>query len=137
MIRHPRQLIASFAQVIENPTMQDIGLKLEVDILEYLIKQKTYPVVIDSGEILNDPESVLKQLCIALDIPFSERMLTWNAGSRKVDGVWAPYWYKNVHLSTGFYKQKSSTREFPTRLMPLLEEAIVCYDRLLNYTITA
>ena len=32
LIRDPRQLIASFAQVIEHPTLQDIGLKEEVDL---------------------------------------------------------------------------------------------------------
>lgn len=35
LIRDPYQLIASFAQVIPNPTMLDIGLKLEWELFEY------------------------------------------------------------------------------------------------------
>mgnify|MGYP000680424801 CR=1 FL=1 len=26
----------------------------------------------------------------------------WEAGGRKEDGLWAPWWYKAVHRSTGF-----------------------------------
>jgi hypothetical protein len=29
-------------------------------------------------------------------------MLTWKAGGRKEDGLWAYVWYKNTHASTGF-----------------------------------
>ena len=38
----------------------------------------------------------------ALDIPFSQKMLAWPAGSRATDGAWAPVWYASVEASTGF-----------------------------------
>lgn len=38
LIRDPKQLIASFAQVINQPTLQDIGLKHEADLLDYLVR---------------------------------------------------------------------------------------------------
>ena len=33
-------------------------------------------------------------------------MLNWDRGGIKEDGVWAKYWYENVHNSEGFLKNK-------------------------------
>ena len=37
-----------------------------------------------------------------LEIPFEKKMLKWEKGGRKEDGIWAKYWYNNIHNSTGF-----------------------------------
>lgn len=137
LIRSPKQLIASFAQVIPNPTLLDIGLKLEFEIFDYLVKSHQECIVLDSNEVLINPENVLTNLCKALDIPFDKRMLSWKAGAREEDGIWAPYWYSNVHKSTGFKKQKSSDRPFPKRLDALLEEAQYYFDLLSVHSIKA
>lgn len=137
LIRNPRQLIASFAQVIPNPTMLDIGLELEWEIFQYAQKAGATCVVMDSNEVLKDPKKVLSKMCQQLDIPFSDEMLSWEAGPRPEDGSWAKYWYANVHQSTGFSKQKTSSRPFPERLQPLLDEAQKFYDSLAKYAITA
>ena len=35
-------------------------------------------------------------------------MLNWDRGGIKEDGVWAKYWYENVHKSEGFLKNESN-----------------------------
>lgn len=135
LIRNPTQLIASFAQVIPEPTMLDIGLELEWKIFEYLKSRGQNPIVIDSNKVLQNPQGILDRLCTALGMPFDKAMLNWQAGPRAEDGVWAKHWYANVHKSTGWEKQKTSSREFPKRLSPLLEEARVYYDRLSAYAL--
>ncbi len=45
--------------------------------------------VIDSGEILREPQPALEALCDALAIPFDASMLSWPPGPRPTDGVWA------------------------------------------------
>ncbi len=137
LIRNPKQLIASFAQVIHQPTMLDIGLKLEYEIMEYLKSQEKRNIVLDSNEVLNNPHKVLEALCKEIDIPFDDSMLSWPAGPRAEDGVWAKYWYQNVHQSTGFQKQKTSSRPFPEHLEPLLEKAQYYYDKLKYHSIKA
>ena len=54
---------------------------------------------------------MLSKLCKILDVSFDEKMLEWKKGARKEDGVWAKYWYKNIHNSTGFlpYAKKGIT----------------------------
>ena len=137
LIRNPYQLITSFSKVIEQPTLQDIGLKLEWDICEFIIQNGKTPIVIDSNQVLNNPEEILSELCSKLLIPFSQKMLRWSAGPLNQDGVWAKYWYKNVWKSTGFAKQKSSSDKLPIHLNSLYEESLDYYNRLKKYAINA
>lgn len=133
LIRDPYQLIASFAQVIEQPTIQDIGLKREWEICQFLISNGQKPIVIDSNETLEDPEQALKNLCAKLQIPFSNRMLSWDKGPIRQDGCWAKYWYKNVWNSNGFKKQSTSSRKLPESLKQLYEESRIYYDQLKSH----
>lgn len=132
LIRNPAQLIASFAQVMPKPTMQDIGLKLEWALYEEAQKLGATSIVLDSNALLDQPQKTLTLLCQLLEIPFSDEMLAWEPGPREADGVWAQYWYTNVHKSTGFKTQATSVRPFPKHLKGLLKEATVYYEKLLE-----
>ncbi len=136
-IRNPKQLIASFAKVIDQPTLQDIGIELEYQLYEFLIENNKTPIILDSGELLKNPQKILQLICAKLRIPFTEKMLHWEAGPRKEDGVWAKYWYANVHQSTGFAKQKTSDRPLPNQLLPLYEKAMQFYKPLFEKSIKA
>ncbi|MEL6536547.1 MAG: sulfotransferase family protein [Bacteroidota bacterium] len=130
LIRDPKQLIASFAQVIEQPVLRDIGLQESYRLWSQLDANGHRPVVLDSNELLKDPAAMLPRLCEALGISADDAMLSWKPGSRPEDGVWAKYWYQNVHASTGFKKQETSDRSFPKHLKPLLDEAMPYYEHL-------
>lgn len=132
LIRDPYQLIASFAQVIERPTLLDIALEMEWKIFDFLKSKGQDPIVLDSNVVLSDPATQLQDLCNRLEIPFNEGMLSWPAGPISEDGVWAKYWYENVWKSTGFQKQKTSSRKLPDHLIPLYEESLIYFDRLKN-----
>ncbi|MBK8552213.1 MAG: sulfotransferase family protein [Ignavibacteria bacterium] len=135
LIRDPMQLISSLAQVIPEVTMRATGIKRQFELFNELKTKGLNPVVIDSGEILKNPESALTKLCIALGIPFDKNMLHWKAGPREEDGIWAKYWYENVHNSTGFEKQKTSSRELPEDLIPLYQECLPYYNKLFQFSI--
>ena len=45
---------------------------------------------------------MLRSLCAALGISFSDKMLTWPRGGHPSDGVSARHWYGAAHASTGF-----------------------------------
>ncbi len=135
LIRNPKQLISSLAQVIPEVTMRDTGIKRQYELFHELNGRGLTPIVIDSGEILKNPESALRQLCAAIGIPFQNKMLQWKAAPRKEDGVWAKYWYENVYQSTGFEKQKTSERTLPENLKSLYEECLPYYTELLKHSI--
>ena len=138
LVRNPKQLIASLAQVVKNPSMQDIGLQKSWELYEYIVKiHRKSPLVLDSEEILNNPERLLSNLCNRLKINFCREMLSWPKGGIKEDGVWAKHWYKNVHSSTGFVKQKTSKRKLPKHCESLYFDALKYYDKLTVNSITA
>lgn len=133
LIRNPKQIIASYAQVIEKPVMRDIGIEYEWQLFKKLDDPNS--IVLDSGLLLQNPESVLRQVCERTGIRFETQMLTWGAGPKPYDGVWAPHWYANVHRSTGFEKQPTSERALPEHLKPLADQADEYYQLLLQHAI--
>ena len=134
-IRDPRQIIASYAQVIDKPIMRDIGVEYQFNLWQKLVDRKQSPIVLDAGNLLKGPLSVLNQLCERIGIPFEESMLKWPAGPKTYDGVWAPYWYSNVHRSTGFEPQASSSRPLPSHLEDLYQQARTLYEKMLPFSI--
>ena len=135
LIRNPAQLISSFVKVIPNPQMRDIGLKREWEIYKYLKEAGQSPIVLDSNDVLANPQAGLATLCQHLDIPFSERMLSWPKGPIEEDGVWAPHWYANVHASTGFAQQNTSEPKITDNLQGLYQESLYYYDKLYEFSI--
>lgn len=133
LIRHPEKLLASFSKVIENPTIDDIGIKKASELFTYLKSAGKTPLVIDSDALLVHPKAYLEKICISLEIPFTERMLSWKKGGIPEDGIWAKHWYKNVHNSEGFSVQKTSSQQMPERLQPVLTEAMKYYNTLKQY----
>ena len=131
LIRDPRELLASYAKVRSEPTLDDLGVRQQAEIFE------TFggPVV-DSRELLADPPGVLAALCQALGVPFDPAMLAWPPGPRDSDGVWAPYWYDSVRSSTGFVPKTPGTppaAPLPGRLEPLAGRCQPYFDRLHPY----
>ncbi|MCB0727052.1 MAG: sulfotransferase family protein [Ignavibacteriae bacterium] len=135
LIRDPKQLISSLAQVIPVVNMHATGIKRQHELFHRLSDDNNRPVVIDSGEILKNPESALTQLCYSLDIPFEKSMLKWEPGPIKEDGIWAKHWYENVHRSSGFEKQHTSSRDLPEELTELYKESLPLYKDLFNHSI--
>lgn len=133
LTRPPKDMLPSYAKQVKNPTMRDVGYAKHLEIVKYLKSIDKKPVIVDSKDILQYPQSRLRELCGTLGIPFDEAMLKWPAGPRKEDGVWAKYWYHNVHRSTGFRAYKAKTEPFPEELEDLLEECQEAYEELLTY----
>ena len=130
LIRHPQKLIASFSRVIDAPKLNDIGLKRAAELFLFLKEHDKTPLVIDSDELLLDPENYLKKLCRLLDIQFDQAMLSWPKGGIPEDGVWAAHWYANVHNSEGFKAGISKDHSIPEHLQALLKEAMPYYETL-------
>ncbi len=131
LIRNPTQIIASYAQVIENPVMRDIGIEYQYQLYNRLVERGQQPIVIDSGIILQKPSEMLEKVCQAIGITFTTDMLHWQPGPKPYDGIWAKHWYANVHATAGFEPQPTSTRTLPTHLELLNEKARHFYQKLL------
>jgi hypothetical protein len=135
LIRDPREMLPSLAEVLGSVRLEDTGLTKQVELVRYLEKNAHDPFCIDSRELLVDPERILRKICQRLDLSFDEKMLTWSPGPRPEDGVWAPHWYSGVHRSSGFQRWKPSARIVPAALETLLSECCELYDFLFQRAI--
>jgi len=130
LTRDPHEMLPSFATDIQKPEMKDVGYLAQSRLYNTLAKNGQPPIVLDSKQVLMNPAGTLGKLCSAIGIPFDEAMLSWEKGGRPEDGVWAKYWYQNVHDSTRFMPYKAKSETFPENLKPLLEECMPIYQRL-------
>lgn len=106
LTRSPQSAYISFKKVISNPTVLDMGYK-EQYAIALKFKKKNIPFyILSSEELLNSPKKELENLCDYLKINFDNNMLSWDRGGIKEDGIWAKYWYENVHKSHGFKLNK-------------------------------
>jgi len=136
LIRDPREVVASYTKTRATVTPEDIGLPQQVQLYDELRGWGEPPPVIDAGDFLKDPEAHLRWLCDWLGIAFTPAMLSWPAGPRASDGVWAPYWYDAVWRSTGFEpwrKREVSLSEHDARVAEACRPA---YDTLRALRIT-
>ena len=130
LIRDPKEMLPSLAKVIGTPTLADTGLKTQHDLLISLRAAGQSPPILDARLLLEDPRRVLCQLCERLGLRFEASMLSWGAGGNPADGVWAPYWYGNVHRSTGFAPYRPKSEPFPAELVAVLKACSPHYEAL-------
>jgi hypothetical protein len=131
LIREPSEVITSLAKVTPKPSIEDTGYPQQDEIFHWLKKEtgKTPPVV-DAHDVLDNPGIMLRSLCEALDIEFTEAMLSWSPGPRDTDGVWGKHWYEAVWQTTSFQPYTPKNRPMPPHLAGLLDEAEVLYRRM-------
>jgi hypothetical protein len=131
LIRDPRRVLVSYIKSRPSVVAADIGILQQREIYEYVRGTGTSaPPVLDAGEFLQAPEAQLRALCVALGVDFTSRMLTWPAGPRASDGVWAPYWYSEVYRSTGFETPREAEPRVPEQFRDLIEQVMPSYELL-------
>lgn len=138
LIRNPARVLASYVAKREEVALSDIGLVRQVELFDrFSDAAGAAPPVVDSDDLLRDPEGVLRKLCAALAIPFDPAMLRWPKGRRASDGVWAPAWYASVEQSTGFAVQSGAELpSLPDHLQSIAEAARPYYERLAAHRIS-
>lgn len=131
LIRHPARVVASYARKREGPTLFDLGFAQQADLFQREADRLgAAPLVIDSADIRANPPESLAKLCGALGIAFTDRMLSWPAGPKPHDGVWAPHWYGAVHRSTGFEEAEGELPVLTAEYQHLADQALPHYIQL-------
>ena len=134
LIREPERVIASYAAVRQDLTLDDIGFVQQADLFDFVTETTgEIPLVIDSRDFLLDPEAGLRRLCDRLGFEFESNMLSWPKGSRDSDGVWAKYWYESVWNSTGFAPYREKPPSLGARDQRIADQARPYYERLYQY----
>ena len=134
LIRDPGEVIHSYGKrfPIENELL--LGFVQQAELFKDILDQTgIVPPVLDAKDILIDPPKMLKKLCVTIGIDFTNAMLSWPAGPRESDGIWAPYWYDRVEASTGFNPFRNKEIIIPEDQQFLLAKCLPAYEYLLQY----
>ena len=129
-IRHPRKVVQSFTKVIDNMSSMDVGLIQQWQQWQQLYNFKGPKIVIDSDEMLQNPNKNMPLVCQALDLVWTEKMLNWPKGKKSYDGPWWPYWYKNVHKSHEFGPAKSIPNQLRDDHEQVVQSNLPAYEEL-------
>lgn len=125
LIRDPAAMVASYKNKYDDVAPIIDSFKIQRRIYEALAERGAPCPIVDARDVLTDPAGMLRALCAALGIPYSDSMLSWPAGPRDSDGAWGPHWYDAVIASTGFNLYRERTIELPP---PLRDIADACRD---------
>ena len=151
IIRNPECTIPSMYKAAEksNHTWDENSLDLfcraeagfaESYKLYQLLKQKLgySPIVIDSDDILHNPEGMMEAYCLAVGIPFKKSMTTWVPGMLEDwnCGNCFDVWHAELAASTGFSQQEKESfrkhfpRDIPDIISQCIQECKPAYEAL-------
>ena len=132
LIRDPLEVVASYSRKRTSPTTDDIGLIRQLELYRELQESTGQAIpVIEASAVLLEPERMLTRLCNHFGIAFRSEMLSWPAGRRVSDGIWAEHWYQSVENSTGFEPYRARDINLDVAARGVAEASRPAYDALL------
>jgi len=138
LIRDPARVVASYAAKRIAVRPDHLGVERQVEFFEREADRLgRAPPVVDSADILANPEGVLSRLCREIGIEWDPAMLLWQAGLRETDGIWASHWYDAVAASTGFGPPDQGQVELDDDARRVADTCRPYYERLAEHRITA
>ena len=136
LIRDPRRVIASYAAKRVAVRPDHLGTGKQVDFFNREADRLgRAPPVIDSADVLENPERALSHLCDALGIGFDPAMLSWAPGLRETDGIWATHWYDAVASSTGFGPLDNRPIELTPAEQAVADQCLPDYEYLSQFAL--
>jgi len=96
------------------------------------------PPVIDSDDLLENPEGIVRAYCDAVGLPFIKEALTWEAGINTSSYSWydSGSWHEKLKGSTGLKPQKPGYTDIssaPHRAKQLYKKVRLHYEHLYQY----
>ncbi len=138
LIRDPARVVASYAAKREAVRPEHLGTARQVEFFNREgDRLGRAPPVIDSADVLRDPEGTLRLLCAALGIDWDPAMLKWEPGIRDTDGIWAPHWYGTVAASIGFGPPEEGAIDLTSDQQSIADACRPDYAMLAAHKITA
>ncbi|PKG97119.1 hypothetical protein [Paraglaciecola sp. MB-3u-78] len=138
LIRDPAQVVNSYTNSRGECSAEDIGIQRQWELYQEITRITGQDIpIIDSNDVLKDPERILKRLCETLGVSFTPAMLTWPQGTRTSDGVWAKHWYKSVDNSSGFAPYSAKHLSLNAEQLAVVNQVKPFYQQLYDKRISA
>ena len=111
-------------------SVEELGYPQQYEIIKFLKKSINHIIIIDSNELLINPEKSLSAWCKKINIKFDKSMLKWEKGNHINDGIWWKRWYDNVIQTTGFVKYEKKDINIENKYDSIYNESMKYYSYL-------
>ena len=133
LLRHPKEVISSYTKKNELNSVEELGYPQQYEIANFLEKNNKPYLVIDSKELLMNPEKSLSGWCRKINIKFDKSMLKWREGNHINDGIWWKRWYDNVIQTNGFVKYEKKDINIENKYDSIYNESMKYYGYLKKF----
>ena len=130
LLRNPKEVISSFSRKNILSSVEQLGYPQQYEIIKFLKKRNKSYVIIDSSELLQNPEQMLSAWCKKININFDKSMLKWRKGNHVNDGIWWKIWYDGVIKTTEFQKYKKKDINIENKYDSIYNESMKYYNYL-------
>jgi len=141
LIREPALSVTSIYDKWPDFDEGEVGFPEQRALFDLLTAlQGSVPPVFDSGDLLEQPEKMVKAFCESVEIPFIKDALTWERGADTGAYSWwdGGSFHKNLRESTGLKAQVRryvELNEAPVRVQQVCRRMQPHYDRLYKYRV--
>lgn len=138
LIRDPAKVVTSMAKHWNDFLLEEIGIPQQRDLFDKLMERDgTPPPLIDSDDLLEDPETIVRLWCEAVGIPFIKEALTWEPGERReVSWYDGGSWHDNLKASRGLTPQPRKDADLSQasdKVKRLYEACLPHYEHMYQY----
>ena len=130
LLRNPKEVINSFSKKNILNSVEQLGYPQQYEIIKFLKKRNKSYVIIDSSELLQNPEQMLSAWCKKININFDKSMLKWEKGNHANDGIWWKVWYDSVIKTTEFQRYKIKDINIENKYDSIYNESMKYYNYL-------
>ena len=135
LIRDPAKVATSMYKHWPDFVLQETGFVEQRQLFDRLCdREGTAPPVIDSDDLLEDPEGIVAAYCAAVGLPFLPEALSWEPGEREeVSWYDGGSWHGNLRESDGLKPQPRryiDISEAPDRVKEIYDTVLQHYQRL-------
>ena len=130
LLRHPKEVISSYSKKNKLNSVEELGYPQQYEIIKYLKKINKSYLILDSSDLLKNPEKVLSNWCMTINIKFDKSMLIWEKGNYVTDGIWWKNWYDNVIKTTGFKEYEKKDINIENKYDSIYNESMKYYSFL-------
>ena len=142
LIRHPARALASYYDRNPNFTIKESGF---IHLRQYFdqVKQqhRHTPAVIDSDDMLESPNKIIKRWCEYIGIDYLEQALSWDQKKLKEPQGFGYFengrYSKNIKRSKGIERQSSkilpNISNLPIRIQDMYHEVMPHYEYLYQF----
>ncbi|KAF8521108.1 P-loop containing nucleoside triphosphate hydrolase protein [Hysterangium stoloniferum] len=89
-------------------------------------------ILLDSADLIADPERALRAFCTGVGIEFEDTMLSWEAKHVSIFDKWKG-WHDNAQSSTGFKEVRHEEIHLPEIVKNAVDNNMLIYEDLQEY----